>query len=154
MITSTTSTHINQITNQFWRFHVVVNRLFLNIPIYIYFLHNLKKKKCNIYSNNINKAKLFITKITTLSPNNYLDLCHLCFILSDLKCYGSAMSSSKSNFWSANEKEKWKNSKKKNKLSNLQNMFFFFFFSMWTSLAFKAYNFFLFLVHFKWFKVL
>jgi len=48
----------------------------------------------------------------------------MCFILSDLKCYGSASSSSGNHFWSAKEKEWWKNNKKKQKLFNLQIMFF------------------------------
>ncbi len=144
IIIKATSTHVYQIINQLWRFYVVVNILFLNIPKKIYFLHKRNfLKKFNIYSNNINKAKLPITKITALSLNIYLDLCHLCFILSDLKCYGSAISSSRNHFWSAKEKEKWKNSKKKNKLSNLQTMFFFSFSSLWTPLTFKAYNFFI-----------
>ncbi len=30
---------------------------------------------------------------------------HMCFILSDLKCYVSATSSSRNHLWSANEKE-------------------------------------------------
>jgi hypothetical protein len=46
-------------------------------------------------------------------------------ILSDLKCYKSAMLSSGDHLWSANEKDQWKNSKKKAKLFNLQNMFLF-----------------------------
>jgi hypothetical protein len=51
----------------------------------------------------------------------------MCFILNDLKCYGSATSSSKNHLWNAKENEQWKNNKKINKLSNLQNMIFFFF---------------------------
>jgi hypothetical protein len=53
------------------------------------------------------------------------------FILIDLKCYGSATSSSRNHLWIAKDKDQWKNNKNKKKLSNLQNMFFpFFFFSM------------------------
>jgi len=36
----------------------------------------------------------------------------MCFILSDLKCYGSVTSSSRNHFWSANDKEQWKIVKK------------------------------------------
>jgi hypothetical protein len=54
----------------------------------------------------------------------------MCFILSDLKCYGIATSSSKNHFWSAKENEWWKNNKKINKFSKLQNFFFPFFFSL------------------------
>jgi hypothetical protein len=48
----------------------------------------------------------------------------MCFILSDLKCYGSSISSSKIHF---EVKRKRSNEKKMkiSKFSNLQNMFFF-----------------------------
>jgi hypothetical protein len=50
----------------------------------------------------------------------------MCFILSDIKCYVNATSSFKNHPWSAKENEKWKNNKKRNKISNLQNVFFSF----------------------------
>jgi len=70
---------------------------------------------------------------------NYLYFHHMCFILSDLKCYGSASLSSRNHFWKAKENEWWKNNNNINKLSNLQNMFFF----SLDPLAFKPYNFFI-----------
>jgi len=42
----------------------------------------------------------------------------MCFLLSDLKCYGSATSSFGNHFWSVKEKGYYKNNKEKNKLSN------------------------------------
>jgi hypothetical protein len=47
----------------------------------------------------------FPSPITTLSPNTSLNLPHLCFILSDLKCYGSATSRSRNHLWSEKENE-------------------------------------------------
>ncbi len=38
-----------------------------------------------------------------LWPNTYLYLHHMCFILSDLQCYGSSTSSSRNHLWSAKE---------------------------------------------------
>jgi len=55
------------------------------------------------------------------------DLCHLCFILSDLKCYGNITSSSRIHLWNANEKEQWK---KRISFPTYQMHFFFFFFSL------------------------
>ncbi len=51
----------------------------------------------------------------------------MCFILSDLKCYGSTTSSFRGHLWSAKEEQWWKNNKKKNKLFTLQNVFLFLF---------------------------
>jgi len=42
--------------------------------------------------------------IDCLRLNIYLYVHHVCFILSDLKCYGSAISSFINHLWSANEK--------------------------------------------------
>jgi hypothetical protein len=78
----------------------------------------------------------------------------MCFILSDLKCYGSATSSFRNHLWSAKEKDLWKINKKKNKLSNLQNFIFSFFFFLFGPLQLSNLITFLFLIHFKQFKVL
>jgi hypothetical protein len=43
--------------------------------------------------------------ITCLWSNTYLYFHHMCFILSDLRCYGSATSSSRNHVWSAKEKD-------------------------------------------------
>jgi len=50
----------------------------------------------------------------------------MCFILSDLKCFGNATSNFRNHIWNVKEMEQWKNNKKRNKLSNLQNIFFSF----------------------------
>jgi hypothetical protein len=68
---------------------------------------------------------------------HYLYLYHMCFILSDLKCYGVRRKMS-------NEKLM-----RKKKLYNLQNMFLKIY---WTPLIFKPHNFLIF-IHFKQFKV-
>jgi hypothetical protein len=77
----------------------------------------------------------------------------MCFILNDLKCYGSITSSFRNHLWSGKENDQWKNNKKRNKLSNLQNMFFFLFF-LFGPLLLSNLKTFLFFIHLKWFKVL
>jgi hypothetical protein len=79
--------------------------------------------------------------ITTVSPITSLDLHHLCFISSDLKCYGSATSSFRNHLWSANEKEQWKNSKEKKSFPTHKMHFFPFFLLFCTPSTFKDYNF-------------
>jgi len=64
---------------------------------------------------------------------------HMCFILSDLKCYVSVTSSSRNHIWSAKEKEQWKNNKK-NKLFQLTKCVILILFSLWTTPTFKPHN--------------
>jgi len=87
-----------------------------------------KKKKIaqHLVSSTFGRPLVFEKFFTMLLyfSNTYLYLHHMCFILNDLKSYGSATSSSYSSL-----KCKGKGVMKKyqeNKLYNLQNMFFCF----------------------------
>jgi hypothetical protein len=69
-------------------------------------------------------------------------------ILSDLKCYRSAFSSSTNYLWNAKPKDKPKKSCKKNMFFRILKLFFLFFFSFWPLLLSNLITF-LFLIHFK-----
>ncbi len=72
---------------------------------------------------------------------------HMCFILSDLKCYGSVPCYMEIIFEVQRKMSNKKITRRKKKLSNV----FFVFYFHWTASTFKPHNF---LIHFKWFKVL
>jgi hypothetical protein len=76
----------------------------------------------------------------------------MCSILNDLKCYASITSSFRSHISNVKGKKKKKKKNKRNKLSNLQNTFFLFF--LFEPLLLSNLVTFLFLLHFKWLKVL
>ncbi len=85
-------------------------------------------------------------------PLALLHLCHPCFILSDLKCYESATSGSRSSL-KCKVKGEMKKQQAKKKLFNLQNAIFFLFLLFGTLLLSKFLTF-SFLVHFIRFKML
>jgi hypothetical protein len=62
-------------------------------------------------------------------PDTLADLSQFFLILSDLKCYRSAFSSSTNHLWNAKPKDQPKKSNKENTFSELQNVCFLFFFS-------------------------
>jgi hypothetical protein len=74
----------------------------------------------------------------------------MCFILSDLICYESIIWSFRNHFLSAMQKEKCKNNKKKKALQLIE----FFFPPLFGALLFSNLISFLFLIHFKRFKLL
>ncbi len=85
-------------------------------------LYSKFEQNCN-ESIKSNRIKLRITNQYPITKHFFRHSSSR-FILSDLKCYGSATWSYRNHLWSANEKKWWKNSKKKNKFSNSQNAFF------------------------------
>jgi hypothetical protein len=75
----------------------------------------------------INKNTGEKLEITATVELPITDLHHLCFILSDLKCYGSTISSSRNHLSSANEKERSSEKIARRKISfSTYKMHFFF----------------------------
>ncbi len=69
--------------------------------------------------------------ITCLWPNTLADLSQFFSILSDLKCYRSAFSSSTNHLSNAKHKDQPKKSRKENKLVEIAKHVFFLIFNLW-----------------------
>jgi hypothetical protein len=74
------------------------------------------------------QRRLAPSPIVCLWLSTYLYLHHMCFILSDLKCYESTTSSFRNHLWSAKEKKYWK---KKKKAFQLIKWFLFIYLFFW-----------------------